>query len=135
MKTTCYLFLRKIILIVLISVISSADHETGEKRTASRWVRLNTCKEKSLLSQGACRMKGYQKDEAPNEGDITIYNNFKHISVSEVDETKNTLTVYLTFKMLWVDNRIQANYSREDEANTTYDNIKLVLIHPQNMPI
>ena len=159
MKTTHYLFLHKVILLLLMPVtpifgseikirvdrrpnnilgndsMLNSEHRTEEKLKRSRWIRLNTCRNGSLIEQGACKITGYKEVEAPKEGDITVYNSFNGIHVSEVDETKKTITVHLKLSMLWVDNRIQVNFSRQDNINATYDVIKLILNDPQNMPL
>ena len=68
-----------------------------------------------LLATGVCIGNDYQKDFPPDDGPTRIYTKIDTHEVRDVDARKKTLSIDFTITMRWLDSRIKANFTMEDD--------------------
>ena len=106
-------------------------------KTASRWAKFRKCSENGTMrsyDDGACYIK-HDTFVAPNDNNATVHITFRDISISQLDETEQTLKARLRLSMFWLESRIKANFSNPYNKGTPYDEIKFKLENYYNSAV
>ena len=78
--------------------------------------------EGQLLEIGACTMYGYRKHVAPKKADTKVFTTINYQNIRTANDKDKTLSIDLSVTMEWMDDRIKANISSEDQK---YEEIEI----------